>query len=93
MYESPTSPNSPGPDAQDDKPGRSLVIVNETTNIILWLLPSPARARRACPLPDNRERDLEMDTEMKPKKSQTRRMQPKNDSLKNTCMLIKLTHY
>jgi hypothetical protein len=74
MCKSPASPNSPGPDAQDDKPGRSLVSVNETTNIIiLWLLPSPARAS-ALALSLDRERDLEMDTEMKPKKSQTRRV-------------------
>src|SRR5713226_4466698 len=95
---------------QHDKPGRRLVIVNETavTQHHLWLLPSPARARRACPLPGRRlsifsvfrramhasaqlfcslgpqdrenrqpldgERDLEMDTETEPKKSQTRRM-------------------
>ena len=31
----------------------SLVIVNETavTQHHMWMLPSPARARRACPLP------------------------------------------
>src|SRR6266851_6063063 len=41
----PCSPISPLPNStyKNDKPGRSLVIVNETTNIILWLLPSPAR--------------------------------------------------
>src|SRR5216684_7976308 len=58
MCESPTSASWPGPDAQDDKPGRSLVIVNETTNILMWLLPSPARARRACPLPGQTGRGI-----------------------------------
>src|SRR6266446_6137898 len=50
---------------QHDKPGRSLVIVDETavTQHHLRLLPSPARARRACPLPGQGE-GSEMDTEM-----------------------------
>src|SRR6266849_2979276 len=41
---------------QHDKPGRSLVIVDGTvvTQHHMWLLPSPARARRACPLPGQR---------------------------------------
>src|SRR5229473_1026636 len=54
---------------QHDKPGRSLVIVDETavTQHHLWLLPSPARARRAFPLPGQGE-GSEMDTEMEIKK-------------------------
>jgi hypothetical protein len=59
-----------------------LVIVGETTNIICGCCPHPrvtAVAKKiatAAPLALSldKERDLEMDTEMKPKKSQTRRM-------------------
>ena len=49
-----------------------MVIVNETavTQHLMWLLPSPARARRACPLPGQGE-GSEMDTGTESKNSQT----------------------